>query len=43
MIRRDYVEKFGKKKPGDPMPKYNSKAVREPKRKAPVRTHPDPS
>jgi hypothetical protein len=29
MIRRDYAEKFGKKKPGEPAPKYNSLEVRE--------------
>lgn len=29
MIRRDYAEKFGKKKPGEPVPKYNSLEVRE--------------
>ena len=29
MIRRDYAAKFGKKKPGEPAPKYNSAAVRE--------------
>jgi hypothetical protein len=28
MIRRDYADKFGKKKPGKPEPKYNSKAAR---------------
>lgn len=28
MIRRDYAEKFGKKKPGAPAPKYNSKSAR---------------
>ncbi|MEP7049464.1 MAG: hypothetical protein ABJB12_03885 [Pseudomonadota bacterium] len=33
MIRRDYAEKFGKKKPGEPVPKYNSAAVREAKAK----------
>jgi hypothetical protein len=29
MIRRDYAEAFGKKKPGEPVPKYNSHAARE--------------
>ena len=32
MIRRDYAAKFGKKKPGEPAPKYNSAAVREAKK-----------
>lgn len=27
MIRRDYAAAFGKKKPGAPEPKYNSKAA----------------
>ena len=33
MIRRDYAASFGKKKPGEPMPKYNSAATREAKSK----------
>lgn len=32
MIRRDYVASFGKKKPGEPQPKYNSAVVREAKK-----------
>jgi hypothetical protein len=32
MIRRDYAASFGKKKPGEPAPKYNSAAVREAKK-----------
>jgi hypothetical protein len=32
MVRRDYSERFGKKKPGEPAPKYNSTAARESKR-----------
>jgi hypothetical protein len=32
MIRRDYTVAFGKKRPGDPVPKYNSAAVRESKK-----------
>jgi hypothetical protein len=28
MIRRDYAERLGKKKPGEPVPKYNSHARR---------------
>ena len=35
MIRRDYAASFGKKKPGEPAPKYNSAAVREAKAKRP--------
>jgi hypothetical protein len=33
MIRRDYASSFGKKKPGEPAPKYNSAVVRESKAK----------
>jgi hypothetical protein len=29
MIRRDYAEAFGKKKPGEPVAKYNSAEARE--------------
>jgi hypothetical protein len=29
MIRRDYAASFGKKRPGAPVPKYNSAAVRQ--------------
>lgn len=32
MIRRDYADRFGKKKPGEPVPKYNSAAAREAKK-----------
>ena len=32
MIRRDYTQAFGKKKPGEPVPKYNSAKAREAKR-----------
>ena len=32
MIRRDYAAAFGKKKPGEPAPKYNSAAAREAKK-----------
>ena len=32
MIRRDYAEQFGDKKPGKPKPKYNSAAARAAKR-----------
>lgn len=28
MIRRDYAATFGKKKPGEPLPKYNSAKAR---------------
>lgn len=28
MIRRDYAAQFGKRKPGQPAPKYNSRAAR---------------
>ena len=33
MIRRDYAAAFGKKKPGEPTPKYNSIEAREAKAK----------
>jgi hypothetical protein len=33
MIRRDYAAAFGKKKPGEPVPKYNSSTTREAKAK----------
>lgn len=33
MIRRDYSAAFGKKKPGEPVAKYNSAEVRETKAK----------
>jgi hypothetical protein len=33
MIRRDYAAAFGKKKPGEPEPKYNSQAARAAKAK----------
>lgn len=29
MIRRDYAAAFGKKKPGEPAPKYNSAEARD--------------
>jgi hypothetical protein len=32
MIRRDYAAAFGKKKPGEPVPKYNSTETRESKK-----------
>jgi hypothetical protein len=32
MIRRDYAVAFGKKRPGEPVPKYNSAAARESKK-----------
>lgn len=32
MIRDDYAARFGKKKPGEPVPKYNSAAARETKK-----------
>ena len=32
MIRRDYAAAFGKRKPGEPTPKYNSAAAREAKK-----------
>jgi len=31
MIRRDYTAAFGKRKPGEPVPKYNSAARRQAK------------
>lgn len=33
MIRRDYAQSFGKKKPGEPVAKYNSAEAREAKAK----------
>lgn len=33
MIRRDYAASFGKRKPGEPAPKYNSAEAREAKAK----------
>ena len=33
MIRRDYAAAFGKKKPGEPVPKYNSREARAAKAK----------
>ena len=33
MIRRDYTASFGKRKPGEPQPKYNSASAREAKAK----------
>ena len=33
LVEHAYTQRFGKKKPGRPLPKYNSMAVRGPKRK----------
>ncbi|MEO7037284.1 MAG: hypothetical protein ABI548_25245 [Polyangiaceae bacterium] len=33
MIRRDYASSFGKKPPGEPVPKYNSTSTRKAKAK----------
>jgi hypothetical protein len=33
-IAEKYAERFGKRKPGEPVPKYNSAGVREAKAKA---------
>jgi hypothetical protein len=29
LIRRDYADRFGEKRPGTPVPKYNSAAARK--------------